>query len=60
MDSGVWRYDGKNITNYTTKNGLTSNSIQTIYKDKKGELWFGTGEGVFKFNGETFSKFTIM
>lgn len=57
-DSGLWRYDGQNLTNYTTKNGLTSNAINTIYKDKNGELWFGTdGAGVCKFNGVTFSGF---
>ena len=58
VDAGVWRYDGNNLTNYTTKDGLTSNAVNTIYKDKKGELWFGTdGAGVCKFNGLSFTKF---
>ncbi len=35
---------------------LTSNAVITIYKDKKGELWFGTETGVFKFNGISFTK----
>jgi ligand-binding sensor domain-containing protein len=60
VDAGVWRYDGKTLTNYTTKDGLTSNAVNTIYKDKKGELWFGTdGAGVCKFNGKSFTKFTF-
>lgn len=59
IDLGVWRYDGRNLTHYTTKNGLTSNVINTIYKDKKGELWFGTGTDVCKFNGKSFGKFSI-
>lgn len=60
IDAGVWRYDGKTLTNYTTKNGLTSNAINTIFKDKKGELWFGTdGEGVCKVNGVSFTAFTF-
>ncbi|MCP9754924.1 regulator, partial [Lacihabitans sp. CCS-44] len=43
---------------YNTKEGLTSNAINTIYKDKKGELWFGTDtEGICKFNGKTFYRF---
>jgi ligand-binding sensor domain-containing protein len=59
-DSGVWRYDGKNLTNYTTKDGLTSNAINTIFKDNNGELWFGTdGAGVCKFNGISFSGFSV-
>lgn len=58
VDAGVWRYDGKNLTNYTTKDGLTGNAVNTIYKDKKGELWFGTdAAGVYKFNGFSFNKF---
>jgi ligand-binding sensor domain-containing protein len=55
VDAGVWKYDGTNLTNYTTKDGLTSNAVNTIYKDKNGELWFGTdGNGICKFNGSTF------
>lgn len=58
VDSGVWRYDGNNLTNYTTKNGLTSNAVNVIYKDQNGELWFGTdADGVCKFNGKAFTEF---
>lgn len=60
VDAGVWRYDGKILTNYTTKDGLTSNAVNTIYKDKKGELWFGTDTaGMCKFNGFSFTKFVV-
>jgi ligand-binding sensor domain-containing protein len=58
VDAGVWRYDGKAFTNYTTKNGLASNAVNTIYKDRKGDLWFGTdADGICKFNGISFVKF---
>lgn len=58
VDAGVWRYDGKNLTNYTAKDGLMGNAVNTIYKDRKGELWFGTdAAGVYKFNGFSFNKF---
>jgi ligand-binding sensor domain-containing protein len=60
IDNGVWKYDGKTITNYTTKDGLGIDSIWTIYQDKMGRLWFGTaGDGVYTFNGKTFEKFKI-
>lgn len=56
LDAGAWRYDGKKLSNYTTKDGLASNAINVIYKNKKGELLFGTdGGGVSKFNGTSFS-----
>ncbi len=60
VDNGVWLYDGKNIINYTTKDGLSSNAINTIYKDNYGEMWLGTDQdGICKFNGKTFTKFEI-
>jgi len=60
VDAGVWKYDGTNLTNYTSKDGLTSNAVNTIYKDQKGELWFGTdSNGMNKFNGRKFSEFII-
>lgn len=60
VDAGVWKYDGNNLTNFTTKDGLTSNAVNTIFKDKNGELWFGTdGNGICKFNGTTFTEFII-
>lgn len=60
VDAGVWRYDGNDLTNFTTRDGLTSNAVNTIFKDNHGELWFGTdGDGVCKFNGKTFTKFEI-
>jgi len=56
-DTGAWRFDGKSMRNYTTKDGLTTTHIWQIYKDKKGELWFAMGDGsVCKFNGESFDK----
>jgi ligand-binding sensor domain-containing protein len=58
IDNGVWLYDGKTFTNYTTQDGLAIDAIWCIYKDKNGKLWFGTeGAGVYTFNGKTFEKF---
>ncbi|MCL7753755.1 two-component regulator propeller domain-containing protein [Polaribacter sp. Z022] len=56
-DAGIWKYDGKNMTNYTKKDGLTNNFAYSIFEDKKGDLWFGMVDGnIFKFNGNTFDK----
>ena len=38
IDAGVWMFDGKHLTHYTTKDGLGSNFIWTIYKDNQGKL----------------------
>lgn len=60
VDTGVWRFDGRNFTNYTTQDGLTSNAVNSIYRDSTGELWFGTdSHGICKFNGKSFYEFII-
>lgn len=57
IDAGVWKYNGKQLINYTTKDGLSGNSIWNIYKDNKGELWFvSNGESIYKFDGNEFVK----
>lgn len=56
-DTGVWKYDGNTIKNYTKELGLPNYFVHTIYKDNKDELWFVQTDGnVFKFNGEIFEK----
>lgn len=39
------------------KNGLSHNQVSAIYKDKKGFMWFGTQEGLNKYDGYTFKVF---
>jgi ligand-binding sensor domain-containing protein len=54
---GVYRYDGKSFTNFTTKNGLSSNEVSAIIEDKKGNILLGTKSGICKYDGEKFSKY---
>lgn len=58
VGSGVWKYDGKSIINFDKKDGILSQHIWTIYKSKKGELWFGGANpsGVYRFNGNSFER----
>lgn len=57
-DYGLWRYDGKTMKNFTKSDGLASPFIWTIYKSKKGDLWFGGDNpgGVYRFNGKSFER----
>jgi ligand-binding sensor domain-containing protein len=56
-DSGVWRYDGERLTQFTPRDGLTNAMVWTIYRDRQDRLWFGLGDGsVFRFNGTSFDK----
>lgn len=50
--SGVFRYDGKQLIQFTMKDGLSDNQIQSIQEDETDTIWFGTGGfGISKFDG---------
>lgn len=44
---------------YSTENGLSSNTVYCVQQDKNGYLWFGTEQGVCRFNGREFETFSI-
>jgi len=41
----------------TVKNGLSQSTIKSIHQDSKGYLWFGTGDGLNKYDGFNITKF---
>ena len=57
-DSGVYYYDGKSFQHFTTSEGLADNGVRSIYEDKAGNIWFGTGGGVSRYDGKSFQNFT--
>jgi ligand-binding sensor domain-containing protein len=57
-DSGVYHYDGKSFQHFTTREGLANNAVMSIYEDKTGIIWFGTGGGVSRYDGKSFRNFT--
>lgn len=54
-ERGVYRYDGRSLVNFTTKDGLVSNRIRGIAEDKVGNIYFTTYEGISRFDGQAFS-----
>lgn len=54
-DRGVYRYDGKTLVNFTTKDGLCSQRIRGVQEDKSGNIYFTTYEGISKFDGKSFT-----
>ncbi|WMX13426.1 two-component regulator propeller domain-containing protein [Aureispira sp. CCB-E] len=55
---GVWKYDGKSLSNIEIKNGTKDVLLISIYQDNNGVIWLGTNnDGVYKQNGMTFEKF---
>ncbi len=43
------------FSHFTSDNGLSQNSITTMMKDQKGYVWFGTRDGLNKFDGVNFT-----
>lgn len=56
---GVYRYDGKLFTQYTIKDGLSSNTVWSMLEDKTGNIWFGTNNGICRYDGKTIVKMPI-
>ncbi len=67
-DRGVYRYDGKTLVNFTTKDGLSYDPVGGIQEDKAGNIYFATttdagrgrrAQGVSRFDGKAFSPLTV-
>jgi signal transduction histidine kinase/ligand-binding sensor domain-containing protein/DNA-binding response OmpR family regulator len=44
-----------NFTSLSTRDGLLSNSVNAILKDRYGLMWFATDDGLNKFDGTNFT-----
>ena len=44
---------------FTQADGLASNTVLTIFEDSLGNIWFGTTDGVTRYDGESFQTFTM-
>ena len=54
-ENGVYKFDGKNLTHFTQKDGLGSDEITGIQEDQFGNLYFDSRENVCKFDGKEFT-----
>lgn len=54
---GVYRFDGKSFTNFTTDDGLCDDNATTIIQDKSGNILIGTNAGICKYDGKIFSQY---
>ena len=43
---------------YLTADGLAHNHIESIFRDSRGFLWFGTADGLSRFDGSGFTTYT--
>ncbi len=52
-DMTLTKYDGKSFTNITT-----DKQVFGIIQDKTGDIWFGTANGICRYDGKSISKFS--
>lgn len=55
---GLSRFDGRSFKNFSTRNGLPSNYLQTIFEDADQQIWAGTRRGLCYFDGLNFHAIT--
>ena len=49
-------YNGKTFTVLKNKDGKAFNNVWSIIEDKKGNIWFGDVDGLWRYDGRTFTK----
>jgi len=55
--SSVSQTDHLHFKNISTNNGLSQNWVKCIYQDDLGYMWFGTADGLNRFDGYDFKIF---
>lgn len=56
--NGAYRYDGKTLVRYSTKDGLPSNGISGFQEDEAGNIYI-TSDGISRFDGKSFTNLTV-
>lgn len=47
---GIYVFDGKQLKQYTTSDGLKSNMVFCVFESSEGKIWIGTKDGLYTFN----------
>ena len=48
------------VQHYSINNGMSQNTVMSILQDKQGFMWFGTWDGLNRFDGYEFVVFKAM
>ena len=55
--SGLAQYENLEFVPYEEKDGLTTNNVNCIIQDTEGFMWFGTDNGLNRFDGYGFTNY---
>jgi len=55
-NSGVVRYNGREMVVFNNEHGLPGNSVRDIQQDSTGNIYFATTSGIAKLNGDSITE----
>lgn len=58
--SSVFAHEHYVVQHYSIKDGLSQNTVMAILQDQKGFMWFGTWDGLNRFDGYKFDVYKAM
>lgn len=58
--AGVFRWDGKTLTQYTKEHGLTGNAVRHLLGDGAGGVLVTANGGVSRFDGDVFTPLEVL
>ena len=56
LEKSVFRFDGEHFAFVGTEDAADINNCFAICKDRDGDLWFGGGNGLFRYDGKKLKK----
>jgi ligand-binding sensor domain-containing protein/two-component sensor histidine kinase len=56
---GLFQFEGNQVRNYRTNDGLASNQVRAILEDRRGALWIGTFAGISRLADGQFQTYTV-
>ncbi|TNE72863.1 hypothetical protein EP331_06240 [bacterium] len=57
--NGVYKYDGKTFTHYSTEQGMSYHDTRVIKQTNDGRIWLGTSSGLNVMDGESITQIEL-
>jgi signal transduction histidine kinase/ligand-binding sensor domain-containing protein len=57
-DAGIYRIEAESVTQYTTKDGLSSNNVTCLAATSSGDIWACTDTGIARIHEDHLTMFT--
>jgi signal transduction histidine kinase/ligand-binding sensor domain-containing protein len=57
-DQGIYRLSGDKVDRFSSADGLSSDSVTTVYEDTEGNIWIATTEGIDCFRNVRVTTFS--